>query len=98
MTSPYADWKKDGLTTVIRLARGLCVVINRYGGVIKSKFSENAAIVALVVAAEALCAALPEAQAEFDAFPSDDPLPPADPSMTAGIDENAPAPPDPEII
>lgn len=93
--SPYADWKKDGLTTIIKAARFLCGLVNQFGGIIKSKYADNPAIVALVIAAETLCAALPAAQAEFDAIPSDDPLPPSDPSTTPGIDTNAPEAPDP---
>lgn len=98
MTSPYADWKKDGLTVLLRVARTLCGIIQQWGGVIKSKYSENTAIVTLVELAEALCVALPSAQAEFDAYPSDDPLPPTDTSTILGIDPSAPAEPDPTEV
>lgn len=88
--SPYADWKRDGLVLVMRLARAVCGAISRYGHIIKSKYADKPAIVALVIAAETLCAALPNAQAEFDAIPSDDGTPPADPSTALGINPSAP--------
>lgn len=97
MTSPYADWKRDGLDLIMRLARAVCGAISTYGHIIKSKYADNVAIVALVIAAETLCAALPAAQAEFDAIGSEDDLPPSDPSGLPGINTEAPAPPDIEL-
>jgi hypothetical protein len=94
MPSPYADWKKDGLKKLINLARLLCALVNKFAHIIESKYSSNPAILALLTAAKALCAALPEAIIELDAFGYEDPAPPLDPSMLPGINPEAPEPPD----
>jgi hypothetical protein len=94
MTSPYADWKKDGLKKLISLARVLCTLVNNFAHIIESKYSASPPILALLTAAKALCAALPSAIIEFDAIGYEDPLPPLDPSMLPGINPEAPAPPD----
>lgn len=98
MTSPYADVKRDGMNSLLKFAKLLCAIVQSFGAVIRSKYADNPAIIALVTAIDAVCALLPEAQAEFAEFPSDDGLPPSDPSEALGIDENAPPAPDPEII
>jgi hypothetical protein len=95
-TSPYADWKKDGLSKLIALASLLCGLIQKWGGVIKSKYADNAAIVALVLAAEALCAALPPAKEAFDSFSFDDSAIPGDTSTLPGINPGADPAEDPE--
>jgi hypothetical protein len=94
MPSPYANWKKDGLKKLISLARVMCSLVNNFAHIIESKYSSNTAILALLTAAKALCAALPEAMIEFDAIGYEDSPPPLDPSMLAGINEGASAPPD----
>lgn len=98
MTSPYADWKKDGLNTLLKISRSICAVMTKWGGVIKDKYADQPDIVAMVVALEVVCGLLPAAQAEYDAFPSDDGLPPSDTSTILGIDPSAPPTGDPEGI
>lgn len=95
--SPYADWKRDGLTKLVGLARALCTLVQTFGGIIRSKYADNVAIIALLTACETVCNLLPEAITEFDAISSDDPLPPSDPSTINGINPDAPEPPLPEI-
>lgn len=94
MSSPYMDWKRDGLTRLVALARALCALVTTFGHIIRSKYASNVAIIALLTAAETLCAALPGAIAEFDAISSEDPLPPSDPSGLPGINPEAPEPPE----
>lgn len=94
--SPYADWKRDGLSTLIKLARLLCNVVTSFAGIIRSKYADKPAIIALLTAIELACDALPDAQEEFRAIGSDDPEIPSDPSGLAGINPSAPAAGDPD--
>ena len=98
MTSPYADWKRDGLASLLKLAKALCSIVTTFAGIIRSKYSDQPNILALLAAIEAVCQLLPDAIADYDAFsPEDDPYP-ADTATLAGIDENAPDAPEPDII
>ena len=97
MTSPYADWKRDGLDKLMKLARLVCALVSQFAHIIRSKYAGNPAIIALLTAAEGLCELLPAAQAEFDAMPADDPAYPSDPSTLNGIDPSAPPAPEPDI-
>lgn len=97
MTSPYFEWKRDGLSTMIKVARFMCKLINEWAHVIESKYAEKPHILLLLGAAQAMCELLPAAQAEFDAFGFEDAPAPIDPSEMAGINPDAPDAPDPEI-
>lgn len=97
MTSPYIDWKKDGLKAVMTAARVVCRLITTYGGIIKSKYAVYAEIVLLVNLAEALCAQLPAAQEDLDAFSFEDAPIPSDPSTLAGINPAADDAPELEL-
>ena len=92
--SPYADWKKDGLASLIKFARLLCGIVSAWAGVIRSKYADKPNILALLTAIETACGLLPDAQTEYQALASEDPAIPSDPSGLAGINPAADAPPD----
>jgi hypothetical protein len=98
MTSPYLDFKRDGVDKLLRLAKGLCVLVQSFAHIIRSKYSGNVAIIALLTAVEGVCALLPDAQAEFDAFGSEDASFPSDPSTLNGINPSAGEAPEPDIV
>lgn len=94
-TDAYDDFKRDGLDKLIKLAKVMCATVNTFAPIIRGKYRDNVAIIALLEAISAVCSLLPEAQAEFDAFPPDDGLPPVDTSNIVGINPNAPIAPTP---
>lgn len=89
MTSPLADFKRDGMTKLVGLAKVMCKTVTTFKPVILAKFGSNLAIVALIEAIEGVCTLLPEAENEFLAIHVDSTPPPADPADIAGLDPDA---------
>lgn len=92
--SPYAEYRRDGMNKLLDIARTLCAIVQTFGAIIRSKYADYPNIIALLTAIDAVCALIPDAQADFDAIGFDDPAFPADPQAIEGIDPSAPAPPD----
>lgn len=98
MSSQYLDYKKDGLTKLIQLAKTLCKLILTFEVIIRAKYGDNIAIIALVDAVKNLCALLPAADEAFSEFADDTPPPSEDPAEIPGIDPTAPPAADPDIV
>lgn len=97
MPSPYDEFKRDGVNRLLKLARAMCVLVNAFAAIITTKYRDFPAILALVVAIQNLCQLLPDAEQEFVAIASQDsPIPP-DSGDIAGINPEAPPPPDPDV-
>jgi hypothetical protein len=95
--SPYANYRRDGLNRLLKLAQALCAIVTTFAGIIRSKYEGNPNIIALLAAIEAVCELLPPARDEFESIPSDDPLPPTNSTDITGINPNAPPAPSPEV-
>lgn len=96
MTNPYADYEKTGYKRLLDLAKTLCRLVQQWEVVIRAKFSDNLAIMALLEAVLQLCVLLPAADAEYQALTLVV-TPPEDTSETTpGYDPSAdePLPPD----
>jgi len=89
MTSPLADFKRDGMSKLIGLAKVMCFTVTRFKPVILAKFGSNIAIVGLIEAIEAVCSLLPDAENAFLAIHLDETPPPNDPADIAGTDPDA---------
>lgn len=97
MTNPYADYQKDGLNTLLNLCKAMCRLIQQWEPVIREKYGDNDAIIALLDLNLELCALLPAADIAFKEISLDQTLPPADPSEAAGINPDAPDAVDPDF-
>lgn len=97
MSQPYEDFQRDGFDKLLKLGKALCKLVLAFAPVIRGKYAGNAAIIALLVAVENLCPLIGDAETEFRAFGTDDPLPPVDTGDIAGINPSAPPPPELEI-
>lgn len=88
--NPYADYQKTGLKKMIQLAKVLCQLVQTFEVIIRAKFPNSVPILALLTAIKELCALLPAADAEFQAFALDTTAIPSDTADLAGIDPSAP--------
>lgn len=55
MPVPLADREKDGVATLLKLARALCFAVNKFAPIIRAKYGSNAALMAALAAAETMC-------------------------------------------
>lgn len=96
MPTPYDDYQKTGMDKAIKFAKILCGIVQTFEPIIRAKFPDNGAIIALLEAIKSVCTLLPAADAEFQQYQLDQTMPPADAEDAAGIDPSAPAavPPD----
>lgn len=90
MTNPYASYQRDGMDKLLQLCKAMCRIVQAWEAVIREKYGENVALIALLDATLELCALLPAAETAFAAISLDQTPPPADPSNTAGINPAAP--------
>ena len=97
MPNPYADYQRDGFSTLLLLCKELCKLITTFEPVIRAKYGDNEAIMALLDLNIQMCSLLPEADAEFKEISNDNSLPPADAGDTVGINPSAPAAADPDL-
>lgn len=93
MVSDAASFKRDGVTTLINLAKTLCRIVNAFAFVIEAKYSDKPAIMALLTACRNLCDLLPAAQDEFYDPQGENEGMVEDPTEIPGIDPGAPLPP-----
>lgn len=92
--SVYDNRSRDGLSSIRDLARKCCGVASWSAPIIELKYRNNEAILALLQAVLALCAALPAADAAM--MPTGDNADVSlDPTTAGGVDVSAPPPPAP---
>lgn len=97
MTNPYASYQKDGVDKLLQLCKAMCRIVQAWEPVIREKYADNTAIIALLEVTLELCSLLPAADAAFKEISLDQTLPPADPSETLGINVDAPPASAPDI-
>lgn len=97
MSNPYDSYQRDGLDALLYIAKQACRLISVWEPVIREKYAENEAIIALLDLNIELCGLLPAALTEFKAISTDMTLPPSDTSEAAGINPDAPAAEAPDI-
>ena len=90
MPTPYSDYKRDGLTKLLKLGHFLCQTVSTFKAIIEAKYANEPRIIALLTAIEAVCALLPDAQTAMSEFAPDDDVPPTDTTTIAGINPDAP--------
>lgn len=89
---------RDGLKKLITLAKAMCATVATFSALLLKKYPGNETIAALLAAIAAVCALIPDLEAEF-LIPGGDNDPVIDdPTATPGIDPSAPPAPDPEIV
>lgn len=98
MPVSYADYKRDGMTTMLELGKALCKLVLAFAPIIRGKYSGNTAIIALLIAVENLCPLIGDAETEFNSLETDDLVPPVDGDVPDGIDVGAPPSGDPSGI
>jgi len=85
--------QRDGMTTLMNLAKTMCRLVQIFKPLIMQKFSGSVPIMALITAIEGVCEALPAAQASFYDPQGDNVDITEDPASTPGINPGAPEPP-----
>jgi hypothetical protein len=97
MPSIYDNYQRDGVSSLLKLARALCNLVNTFAPIIIAKYPDvGSPIRLLLAAAQNLCVLLPAAIVEADLYTgSNDPLI-ADPDNALGINPSAPPAPDPD--
>lgn len=85
--------QRDGVTSIINLAKTMCRLVNTFKPIILQKYGENVAIVGLITAIDGLCEALPAAQSAFYDPQGDNIDIAENPELTPGINPAAPEPP-----
>lgn len=93
MSTPANLPERDGIASLLDLAKKSCTLLNTFGFLIEQKYPNGTAVNAFYVAAKAVCALLPEAQAEwYEPGGQNEPIT-ENPELTPGINPAAPAPP-----
>lgn len=87
----YALRKVDGLASIVKLGKAICRITQAFSPIIKAKYPESPNILALLTAIDAVCALLPDAQAEMNADTGDN----TDIAGEADIAGTNPSAPDP---
>lgn len=96
----YDNVQRDGSSKLIQLAKVLCRLVQTFGIILRAKYGDNVAIMALLTAIEGLCPLIGDAEQAFMDFGGENaPIEDA-PSSAAGIDASAAAAPvpDPDIF
>lgn len=65
MPVPLADREKDGVSTLLKLARQLCAAVNKFAPIIRAKYPSNVTLMAALAAAEVMCSTFID---EFEAI------------------------------
>lgn len=94
MSNPavYDNRQRDGVASIQKLARQMCGVVSWARPIIELKYRNNTAMLALLTACEALCAALPAADAALIPEGEND-VPIENPELIPGTNPSAPAAP-----
>lgn len=93
MPRNYDSIKRDGGNKLIQLAKVLCRLVQTFAVVLRGKYGDNVAVMALLTAIEALCPLIPEAEFALVEYSGDNDTPLNDPSEILGTDPSAPPPP-----
>lgn len=97
LPNPYAEREKTGYKKMLDLAKTLCRLVQQFEVIIRARFGDNIAIIALLESIKALCELLPEADAAFQAETLVITPPSETSEDTAGYDPSAPPAADPDL-
>ena len=88
---------RDGLKKLIILAKAMCATVAAFSALLLKKYPDNPLITSLLAAIAAVCALIPDLEAEF-IIPEGDNDPIEEfPEDTPGIDPSLPPAPDPNL-
>lgn len=97
MSVNYAAMQRDGMTTIIRLAKALCKIVSAVKHIIQGKFPDSEPILVLLAAIEALCPLIADAEMAAIEMGGDNDVPLENPDEIAGIDPTRPPAPEGDI-
>lgn len=86
------------MNKIIGLAKALCRAVLTFAPVIRAKFPDSTAIIALLDALEAICPLISEAETDAMLYGGENDPIVTDPAATPGIDPSAPPAPDPAAV
>jgi hypothetical protein len=94
MSNPaiYDNRQRDGLQSINKLAKQLCLLVNTFGPIIELKYRANPTVLAALEVARAACTIAPALDSVL-VTGGDNDTPSDNPENIAGIDPTAPAPP-----
>jgi hypothetical protein len=95
MSIQYENIKRDGVSTLVKLAKALCRIVIALGSIIRGKYPDDGAVIILLNAIEALCPLIADAEIEADLLTGDNQPVLDDPSETPGINPGLPPAADP---
>ena len=97
MTTPYANVERDGMTTIIKLAKQLCRIVSAVRHILQGKWGDNPTVMLLVEAIEALCPLIAAAEIEAISIGGLNEVPDDDFGNIVGISANKPPAGDPNL-
>lgn len=89
---------RDGIDKLVKLGKAMCGIVATFAPLLIKKYPDNATITGLLAAISAVCALLPDVEAEFliDTGLNEEPL--ADPAEINGINNSLPPAPPPDFV
>jgi hypothetical protein len=84
---------RDGLAKLVRLAKALCLLVQKFTPLLKAKYPDNITIDTLLLAIAAVCSAIPEVENEFLQETGLNEIPLDNPELIPGINPSRPDPP-----
>lgn len=88
---------RDGLKKLILLAKAMCATVAAFSALLLKKYPDNPLIASLLTAIAAVCALIPDLEAEFIIPEGDNEAIEDAPETTPGIDPSLPPAPDPGL-
>ena len=94
MSNPaiYDNRQRDGLQSINKLAKQMCLLVNTFGPIIELKYRGNPAVLTALEVARTACTIVPSLDSVL-IVGGDNDVPASDPADIVGIDPTAPAPP-----
>lgn len=88
----YDNRSRDGVQSLNKLAKQMCILVNTFGPIIELKYRANPAVLAALETARAACSIVPQLDSVLVSGGDND-VPSDNPELIPGIDPTAPAPP-----
>lgn len=86
---------RDGIDKIVKLGKAICGIVATFTPILITKYPDNETIQGLLAAIAAVCALLPEVEAEFLIETGLNDIPLDTPNLIAGINPDLPAAPEP---
>lgn len=88
---------RDGIDRIVKLGKAICGLVQTFAPLLYTKYPDNETIAGLIAAILAVCALLPQVEAEFLMESGLNDVPLDDPESIVGINPSLPPAPDPEM-